>query len=124
MSKHEAKFGELLRHWLRRYPQETCSIETKQTRTDTFPLRDIKAAQLDWGHAISSDRGVLIRTQAVAEGMPDYIYMRGESAFVAIRFPSCFVLISIQRIQAEIDQRVKSITSRRAREICTVCEEL
>lgn len=123
MAKHEVKFGELLRHWLKRYPQETCSIETKQTRTNTFTLSEIKSAQLDWGHAISGDKGVLIRTQAVATGMPDFVYMRNEPAFVAIRFPSCFVLISIQRIQAEVDQHVKSITSERAREISTVTVE-
>lgn len=118
--KREAEFGELLRHWIKKYPQETCSIELKQTKSDSLPLRDIKQAQLDYGHAITGTKGVLMRTQATATGMPDYIYMRQEPAYFAIRYPSCFVLVSVQSIQEEKNLGQKSLTSARAKQICTV----
>ena len=114
----ESKFGILFRHWIKKNPQFSCTIETKATPTDSIPFREIKQAQLDWAMAIRSDKGVLMRVQAVAEGMPDYVYCRNMPSWLAIKFPKGFVLLSPDRFIAERDKsKRKSLTWARAKDI-------
>ncbi len=121
MKKREANFSLLLRHWIRANPQYTCSIETKQTIMDSIGFSEIKKAQIDYALAIESDEGVLIRTQAIVEGMPDYIYLRNEPAFIAIKFKDFFVLIRIGLFLKEKKQsKRKSLTGNRAIEIASI----
>lgn len=125
MVKREAKFTIRMRHWLRANPLYTCSLEAKETTTDSIPFSDVPQAQRDWALAIESDKGVLLRVQAVAEGMPDYIYMRCEPAFVTIKYPTFFCLIRIQEFidEDERSQR-RSLVDFRAKEISTIVVEL
>lgn len=84
----------LLRHYLKAHPWRTCSLEVKTTN-GSLPFTEVTEAQLDYAIAIKSDKGVLIRTQAVSEGMPDYIYLRSEPAWIIIHYvKSGFVFIS------------------------------
>lgn len=123
--KREADFGILMRHWLRANPLYTCSLEAKQTTTDSIPFSDVSPAQIDWALAIESQQGVLLRVQAVAEGMPDYIYMRNETAYIVIKYPDffCLIRIGVFVLESKASKR-RSLTSARAREICTVAVEL
>lgn len=124
-NRREANFSTVLRHWLVANPLYTCALEAKQTTTDSIPFSDVSQAQLDWGMAISSNKGILLRVQAVAEGMPDYIYMRNEPAFVVIRYPHFFVLILVEIfIKEKVMSERKSLTDKRARQIASVVVDL
>ncbi len=121
MIKREAASSLIVRHWLRAHPYHTCSIEMKDTRGKNYlNFSEVKEAQLDYGMAIESDRGVLMRVEAVSEGMPDYIYMRNEDAMVAIKYPDFISLITIPNFIGEKEKSEhKSLTSSRAKEIAT-----
>jgi len=101
MIKYESKASILFRHWLRANPQKTCSYEIKDARgKDYLNFSEVKQEQIDYALAIQSDRGVLMRTVAVSTGMPDYLYMRKEKAYIVIKFKSGFVIIPIQNFLA------------------------
>ena len=119
MNRPESKFGILLRHWLKANPRYTCSIETKDSgEKDSIPFSAITQSQIDWALAINSDKGVLLRVQAVAKGMPDYIYMRNEPAYFILKFPNSFSIISVGTFLLEKERsKRKSLTELRASEI-------
>lgn len=101
----------------------TCALEMKQTITDSISFSCVTQAQIDWGMAIKSKEGVMLRVQAVAEGMPDYIYLREEPAYVVIKFPDRMCIIDIETFDMEKKRsKRKSLTSIRAEAIsvCTV----
>ena len=99
----------------------SCTIETKQTTTDSIAFSEIKQAQIDWGMAIKSDKGVLMRVQAVAEGMPDYIWCRNMPAYFAIKYPKHFYIIDVETFALERDRsKRKSLTEDRARAIAII----
>ncbi len=101
MINREAKSSLIVRHWLRAHPYHTCAIEMKDTHgKDYLNFSEVKQAQIDYALAIQSDRGVLLRVQAVAEGMPDYIYLKAEDAFIAIKYPDFIALINIDTFLA------------------------
>lgn len=115
----EAKFGVLLRHWFKSQRLPTCALELKQTTSDSLPFSDVKQAQLDYAEAINtSPDGVMIRVSAWNGGEPDYIWLFQEPAYLVIKYPKCFVLISWQIFEREkrMSSR-KSLTIARAREI-------
>lgn len=123
-SKREAQFGVLLRHWLRANPLPTCALELKQTASDSLPFGAVEPQQIDYAEAISEGNGVLIRVQGT-NGEPDYLWMRVEPAYIVIKYPSCFVFVTVEAFTKErnISDR-RSLTSARARQICTVYVEL
>lgn len=68
--------------------------------------------------AIKSKVGVMLRVVAVAEGMPDYIWLREEPAYVVIKFPDIMCIIDIEVFVNERDtSKRKSLTSERAEAI-------
>lgn len=97
----------------------TAAIETKDTRgKNSFDFSEVSQEQLDWGMAIKSKKGVLLRIQAVARGMPDYIYMREEPSYIVIKYPAFFCLIDVETFMIERDRSKKhSLTGSRAQEI-------
>lgn len=120
MIKHESKASILFRHWIKANPMYTCSIEMKDSRgKSSLPFSEVKQAQRDFGMAIKSDKGVLIRVDALVEGYPDYIYLRNEPAYVPIKYPKCICIIDIETFIME-DKRSKtrrSLIESRARDI-------
>jgi len=118
MLKREAQSAIKFRHWLRANPFRTCSIENKDSRgKDYLNFSEVKEAQLNYGLAISGDKGVLIRTEGV-EGLPDYIYMRGEPSFIVIKYPKSLQIISVGAfIEEKKKSKRKSLTETRAGEI-------
>ncbi len=120
MNRPESKSAIIFRHWIMANPSFTYSLETKDTRgSESFPFSEVSQAQLDFGLAIKhSKKGVLIRTQATVEGVPDYIYLKNEPARIAIKYPKGFVLIDVETfIQEKARSRRKSLTWDRAKEI-------
>ncbi len=119
---HEAKSSILFRHWLKAHPFMTCTFEMKDTHgKDSLPFSEVKQEQLDYGMAIKSKKGVLLRMQAVAEGMPDYAYFRNAPAFVVIKYPKSFEIIDVETFALERDRsKKKSLTKERAEAISTL----
>lgn len=119
MKKKEAQFGLVIRSWIKANAKlmRTCSIELKDTRGEkTFKLREFKEAQENYADAITnSSKGVLIRAEGV-EGLPDYIYIKEEPSFVAIRFPEGFVFIGAGTLGLE-KSRAKTLNWKRAGEL-------
>jgi hypothetical protein len=71
--------------------------------------------------AIKGPKGVLLRVQAVAKGMPDYVYLRNAPAWIVIKYPTAFEIIDVETFIMERDRsKVKSLTHQRAREISTM----
>lgn len=118
MKHQESSSAIKFRHWLRANPFRTCAIENKDSRgKDYLNFSEVKEAQLNYGLAISGDKGVLIRTEGV-EGLPDYIYMRGEPSFIVIKYPKSIQIISVETFILEKQKsRRKSLTEQRASEI-------
>lgn len=119
MKKREASFGILFRHWIKANPMFSCALEDKQSTTNSIPFSCLAQAQIDWAMAISSDKGALIRVIG-SSGEPDYIWCRNMPAYVVIRFPREFHLISIGTFVLEKERsKRKSLTTERAKEIST-----
>ena len=117
-SKASLKFKE----WIEKNPRHTCSIEMKDSRgKNSLPFREVKQAQIDYGMKIKSTKGVWIRVQALHEGMPDYIWMRSEPAYVVIKYPDCITVIDIETFVLERDRCKKaSLTQTRAKDISVI----
>lgn len=122
MIKKESKFSLKFRHWLRANPIEfSCTFEIKDTRgADSFPFKEFKEAQGDWGMAIRSKRGTLMR-QVGGQGEPDYTYHYNEPSFIVINYPLGFVLINVQTFIFEKERsKRKSLTWSQALSIATI----
>lgn len=120
MKTREADFGIIFRHWLRANPRSSAVFEIKQTETGSIPFSCLQENQIDYLSAIRSDKGTLIRVQGV-NGEPDYAYYRNAPAYVVIKYPSSFHLISIDTFLLEkARSKRKSLTEARAADISVV----
>lgn len=119
--QRESKASILFRHYIKKNKMYTCALEMKQSTTDSILFSCVEQAQIDWGMAIKSKEGVMLRVVAVAEGMPDYIYLREEPAYVVIKFPDMMCVIDIETFAIERDRsKRKSLTQTRASEISII----
>ncbi len=117
MKTREADFGILFRHWIKAHPQFTAAYELKQTSKDSIPFSCVEDHQLVYLEAIRSDKGVLVRVQGT-NGEPDYIYLRNEPAYIVIKFPKSFHIITPDAfLIAKRKEDRKSLTESRAKEI-------
>ncbi len=115
--KKEADFSIVFRHWIKANPQYSCALEMKQTSGDSIPFSCVEQHQLDYGMAIRSKKGTLIRVQG-GNGEPDYIYLRNTPSYIVIKYPGEFHIISVDTFILEKERsKRKSLTSKRAREI-------
>lgn len=121
MIKREARSSIIFRHWLRANPQQSCSYEIKDTRGKDYLLfSELKEDQINYGLAIKNDKGVLIRVEAVQTGLPDYVYLRSVPAYIVIKYPNMFIIITIEDFVKEKQKsKRKSLTSGRAKEIAS-----
>ena len=119
MPNNESDDSVLFRHWIKANPQFSCSLEMKTTHTDSIAFKEVKQEQLDWGEAISGPKGALIRVVGTS-GEPDYIWCRNMPAYIVIRYPKSFELISVGTFILEKERsKRKSLTFERAKEIST-----
>ena len=127
MIKREANFGTLFRHWLKANPlSHSCAFELKQTTSDSLPFSDVKEHQRDALLTVET-RHLLYKAPDDSRSVKpfDYFYLSNTKAYVVIRYPDCFCLISIYKfIREEMKSDRKSLTSVRAREISTTVVEL
>lgn len=117
----EMDFGVRLANWLAKNPISTASIEIKHTRgKNYFNYSELSDKQIAYAQVISGSQGVLIRVEG-HNGEPDYIWMREEPAYIAIRYPGNTCLITINNLLYEINTRKqKSLTLQRAKEISSI----
>lgn len=118
---NETNFGTLLRHWIFANAKhlQTATFEIKQTQVNSIPFSSVESHQANYSQAIKhSDRGAFIRLESGTVGAPDYIFLKKEPAYIAIRFPDFFCIIDIDKfIQEKNISKRKSLTSERAKEI-------
>lgn len=120
INQKEADFGLKFREWIEAHPLYTSSFEMKHTNGKNYiNFDEVKLAQINYGRLVKSKRGALIRTKGI-KGLPDYIYLREEPAFVVIKYPKFFCLIDIEDFDTEkITSKKKSLTIERAKAIAT-----
>jgi len=119
--KREAKFGLLFRHWLKASNFSfSAAFELKQTTTDSLPFSDVKDHQLDALLAVRSRHGLLYKApdDSLSTKPFDYFYLKNTASFIVIKYPKCFVVISVLAfIEEKKTSKRKSLTSKRAKEI-------
>ena len=118
----EKDFSITFRHWLKANPRLSGSYEIKDTRGKNYlPFSEVGEHQINYGLAINSDKGVLIRVQAISGGEPDYVYLRNAPAYIVIKYPKFFCIIDVGTFDLERKRsKTKSLTSGRAKELSTV----
>ena len=122
----EAKFGMKLREWIMKNPRVPCTFETKDTRgKDYLNFSEVKDVQINFGMAIKSKKGVLIRLFPFVEGTPDYGYFSNSPAYIVIKYPKQFSLVDVETFQIESKRsKRRSLTSARARDISVITVQL
>lgn len=124
MTKHEAKFGMLFRHWIFANPMFPAAFELKQTNGDSIPFSAVPEHQLDALIAAENNKGILYKAPDDSRGVKpfDYFYLNNADGFVVIRYPTHFVMIRVLDFKTERDKSQKegerkSLTFQRAKEI-------
>lgn len=126
--KREAEFGSLFRHWLRSQKQweGSAAFELKQTREHSIPFSDVQDHQIAALEA-SQATGLLYKIPDDSRGVKpfDMVFLQFARAYVVIRYPKFFCLISVGTFTAERDRSDrKSLIESKAREIADICVEL
>lgn len=116
----EADFGVEFRKWWNAHPTRG-SFELKHTRgKPSFPFKAVEPEQTAFALAAGSRKGVLTRVSVGTPGTGDYIALMNDPAWIVIRYPRAFYVISIGNFLFERDRATrKSLTEERAREIAT-----
>lgn len=119
--KHkEADFGLKLKKWMKKNPMYSCSLEAKQTSTESLPFSEVTNEQLAWGMSIRSDEGIMVRVTGMT-GEPDYIWCRNMPSYVVIKYLKFFCFISVPMFILEKNRsKQRSLSASRAKEIATI----
>ncbi len=128
MKKREADFGTYFRHWLKANPMISGAFELKQTTGKSIPFSDVQDHQIEALEAANSKHGILYKAPDDSRGVKpfDYFYLRNAPAWVVLKFPDAFHIISIGTFMQEKEAELKkpkgrkSITSVRSKEISVV----
>ena len=126
MIKREAAFTQLFRHWLKANPMYSAAFELKQTTTDSLPFSDVQEHQMAALMAAEGE-GLIYKAPDDSRGIKpfDIFYLRHATSYIVIKYPHFFVIILARVFGYEKAMSArKSLTSRRARELSTVCVEL
>jgi len=122
----EASFGIYLKNWVENNPLPfPCSLELKQeTNKDSIPFSCVSDKQIAYANKISGNKGCWIRVVGL-DGQPDYVWMINSPAYIVIKYPKCFVFITIGTFLLEKERsKRKSLTEARARDISVKTVEL
>lgn len=127
LNQHEAKFGTKLAEWMYANPGKftTSSMETKDTKGKRYlSFSALEPQQVNYAKRINSPKGAFIRVMGT-DGQPDYIWMVNAPAWIVIKYPDFFCMISIDNWEFEKSHtKAKSLTSIRAIQIATLVVEL
>lgn len=124
MIKREAKFTVLFRHWLLSEKNDMLNssvFELKQTPKNYLSYSAVKEHQLDALTAVvENDKGFAYKIPDDSRGIKpfDLLWLKYEWAFVVIKYPSCFVLIHVEKfIEEKNKNQSKSLDCDDARRI-------
>lgn len=127
MKKREAEFGTLFRHWLKTQRFTSAAFELKQTTGTSLPFSDVPDHQLDALQAATTDHGILYKAPDDSRGVKpfDFFYLRNEPAYIVIRYPNSFHIISVGTFLFEKERsKRKSLTQERASDIAIVSVDI
>lgn len=128
--KREASFTQTFRHWLHANPLHRvtgAAFELKQTTGNSLPFSAVADHQLEALAAAWGPEGLIHKISDESRGYKpcDIVYLRLAAAFIVIKYPGFFCLISASAFGAEKkSSKRKSLTAERAREIAEVVVEL
>jgi len=120
IKQREATSSIDLKHWIAKNQKFSCSLEVKDSRgKDSIPFSCVEDKQIVYANLISGNKGAWIRVQGV-NGEPDYIWLVNTVAYIPIKFPKCFCIITIGNFLFEKEKsKRKSLTLERAIQIAT-----
>ena len=128
--KREASFTQVFRHWLKANPMNRitgAAFELKQTTGKSLPFSAVEDHQLEALAAAWGPEGLIHKISDESRGYKpcDIIYLRLAAAYVVIKYPGFFCVITASAFGNEkrTSQR-KSLTAERAREIAEIVVEL
>lgn len=124
MKKREAEFTTYFREWLKyKYYGESSVFEIKQTTKDSIPFSALKEHQIDALMSVNETvRGFSYKIPDDSRGVKpfDLVHYKRAPAFVVIKYPTMFCVISIINFIAEEGKsKRKSLTLERAIEIAS-----
>lgn len=120
--KKEANFTLRFRHWLKANPMPSAAFELKQCAS-SLPFSAVAEHQVDALLAVRSESGLLYKAPDDSRSVKpfDLFYMRNTYAYVVIKYPRSFHIISIDTFLLEKKRsKRKSLTETRAKEISVV----
>lgn len=117
----EAKFGVAFRKWWNANPLPG-TFELKHTHgKDSLPFSSVEAEQTSFALTTNSKKGCLVRVASGTIGASDYIGLVASPAWVVIKYPREFHIISIHAfIFEQARSKRRSLTLDRARAISTI----
>jgi hypothetical protein len=121
MIKREALFGRQFRAWLKDKNFPPAAFELKQTTRNTFPFKYVKEHQINALLAASRAEGILYKAPDDSRGVKpfDFFYLRHAKAYVVIKYPRGFVLVTIKNFVEEAEVSIRgSMSYERALAIC------
>ncbi len=124
--KKEANFTLRFRHWLKANPMPSAAFELKQC-SGSLPFSAVAEHQVDALLAVRSESGLLYKAPDDSRSVKpfDLFYMRAIYAFVVIKYPRSFQIISIDTFLLEKGRsKRKSLTESRAKEISIISVKL
>jgi len=118
--KREQKFNTYFNAWVKNVYKKTAAFECKQTTTDSLPFSAVQPHQVQ--ALLCASEGVFVWKipDAGYQNPFDCFSLVGVPAFVVVKYPGFFCLISIQTFLEERQKSPrKSLTSARAISIAT-----
>lgn len=117
----EKNYQTIFNHWLKNVYKKTGAFELKLTKTNSLPFISVVPHQIEALKA-ASDRGLVYKIPDAGYQNPfDCFSMFGVPAFVVIKYPLSFEMITIDNFIYERDRsKRKSLTYERAQAISNI----
>lgn len=121
--KREANFQTIFSHWLKSVHKQTGVFELKQTKTDSLPFSAVLPHQLQALENVRHGIFVFKIPDAGYQNPFDCFSLFQQPAFVVIKYPKSFEVISIDAFLLEKERsKRKSLTWDRAKQISIISE--
>lgn len=119
--KQEADFGLRFRKWWNLHGKGS-PYELKDTRGKEYlNYNEVTQEQIAFALACGTEKGVLVRVERGTVGTADYIGIKNTIAYIAIKYPKGFEVITINNFLHEKNtNKRKSLTHDRAKAISSV----
>ncbi len=122
MIKREAKWNIVFNHWIKEKYKRTACFELKQTETLSLPFSSVKDHQIA-ALLAASNKGLVFKIPdgSFSPSPFDCFSMFGVPAFVVIKYPASFEMITIDNFLHARDTSIKkSLTYNQAKKISSI----